>query len=288
MRGTNAIRHPGGWRSRDPGRICGAFALAVVLATAAVAGELKVDETAAGGGEFGLEAVTGVGCAFNDLVLGPGTVIGPQNSCEKILTSGATQVVNPGATLRTGVEIKFYDQFTAEADAVLEAHINPAIASAFPHLVDESPDGDKNYWAIYRLNLDPLTLALGEDIVHFGGYRSGGVPEFRVVLRRNAAPAENRLVLQARDNTVGGLVELAEGVTVPAGYSFVNVWWRTGDGNGQFMVSVNGEPAVGFVGLDNLVGRIDQVKVGFVEGTSVSTAGSYYLDDFASFRTLAP
>ncbi len=271
------------------GRAVCALALASAVATAAWAGELKVDPAAKAQGQFGLEAVTGIGCGGADVVVGPGTVSGTTTSCSTITTSaGGVQVVDPGATFVTGQQIKFNNDFSVDPGIGFEGRINTAIASPLPHLVDETPDGEKNYWAIYRINLDPLTLALGEDIGQFVGFRSTGVPEFRVVLRRNAAPAENRLVIQARDNVAGGLVEFPEELTVPAGYNFVNVWWRTGDGKGQFMVSVNGAPSIGFVNLENGTGRIDEVKVGFVDGTSATTTGSYYLDDFSSFRTLAP
>lgn len=289
MNGTGAQR-------REHGSTAGSIWICLLLALAglavterAPASEIKVNETAAAGGTFGLEVQAGIGCAGADLVIPAGSVTTDQTSCATITTAtpGPVTVDAAGVDFLTGSRIKFDADFAILEDA-FTAKINQFIDSPLAFLTDDSPDDETNYWAFYRINLDPLTLALGEDIGQLVGYNSAGTEQFRVVLRRNAAPAENRIAIQARDNTVGGLVEHDEEFPLAAGVNIVAVWWRTADGLGQFLVSVNGTPLFGLDALDNDTSRLESVRLGFVDGNPAATTGSYYLDDFSSFRTLAP
>lgn len=276
----------GGARSRATAAT--AAALALGLAAVAGAGELDVTPAAAAGGAFGLDASPGIGCATANNEVGPGDVAGNRTACDKITNADPSRVVNPGANFLAGTQIRFTDRFVVDADAPFSARVNAFINSPFAFLTDDSPSNETNYWAFYRVNLDDLDLALGDDIGQIVGYNAAGQPQFRLVMRRNAAPAENRIAIQARDDTAGMLVEHGEELPLGAGFNVIAVWWRSGPGRGQFLASVNGTPLGGLDGLDNDTGRIDRVRLGIVDGNPDLTSGSYYLDDFASFRTLAP
>lgn len=262
--------------------------LALGSPAGARAGELAVTPAAAGGGVFGLEVIPGIGCVQADVEVGPGNVLGNRTACDNITNADPSRVVTPGANLLAGSQIRLTPQFAVDADAALSLRINAFIGSPFAFVTDKSPDDESNYWAFYRVNLDGLDLALGDDIGHLVGFDAAGVPQFRLVLRRNAAPAENRIVIQARDDTAGGLVEHGEELTLGPGFNIVSVWWRSEPGRGQFLASVNGTPLGGLDGLDNGSARIDKVQLGVVDGNPDLTIGSFYLDDFSSFRTLAP
>ena len=270
-------------------RACAILAL-VALAPAARASDLAVRKVAASEGTWGLVVETEIGCAQADLLIPAGPVTGDQVSCSTITTAtpGPVNVASPGADFLTGGQITLNSGFSVDPNELLSARNNAFIATPFAYVTDGSPASLPRYVAWFSLDLDPFSLALGEDIGVLVGYDGGGVPQFRVLVRRNAAPAENRLVIQGRDNTLGGLVEHGEEFPLVAGHNRVSVWWRALDDRGQLLVSVNHTPLVWLEDLDNASSRIDSVRFGLVDGAPVSTTGSIYLDDFSSFRTLAP
>ena len=259
------------------------------LAPAATASELEVNAAAKLDGAFGLEVTTGVGCAQADLVVPAGPVTSDQTSCATIRTAtpGPVTVELPGVDFLTGLSIKLDDGLIVLGD-LFTAQLNPLIGSAFAFVTDDTPDDQQRYVAWFRLDVDPLSLALNEDLGLFVGYDSAGDEQFRVVLRRFLMAPELRLVVQGRDNTVGGLVEHGEQFPLTAGANQVSLWWRALAGRGQALLSVNQTPLDGIEDLDNAASRIDSVRLGLVDGNPAATSGSFYLDDFSSFRTLAP
>ena len=212
-----------------------------------------------------------------------------QTSCATIRTAspGPVTVNLPGVDFLTGLSIKLDEGMTVLGD-LFTAQLNPLIGSAFAFVTDDTPSDRSNYVAWFRLDIDPLTLALNEDLGLFVGYDSAGDEQFRVLLRRFLNAPELRLVVQGRDNTVGDLVEHDEQFPLAAGDNQVALWWLALDGRGQALLSVNQTPFQGLEDLDNAASRIDEVRLGLVDGNPNATMGSFYLDDFSSFRTLAP
>ena len=262
---------------------------ATLLTPSASASDLVVNSAAKLVGALGLEVTTGIGCAQADIVVPAGPVNSDQTSCATIRTAspGPVEVDLPGVDFLTGELIKLDDEFIVRGD-LFTAKQNPFIGVPFAFVTDGTPDDEKDYIAWFRIDLDPLALALNEDLGIFVGYDASGEEQFRVILRRFLMAPELRLVIEGRDNTVGDLVEHPEQFPLSSGSNQVALWWLAREDRGQALLSVNQTPLQGLVDLDNASSRIDEVRLGLVDGNPNATTGSFYLDDFSSFRTLAP
>ncbi len=78
---------------------------------------------------------------------------------------------------------------------------------------------------------------------------------------------------------------------MPAGWNLVEVEWEARAVTGHLVVRLNRAPGLGFVGLSGLTNgtlRIETVRLGAVAGVDSVVSGWLYLDEYASFRTLAP
>ena len=253
-------------------------------AWSAAVGMVDVTAAAAAGGLLGLAASLDGSCALPaDLIVDtPATVMGTFEACSSVRmvgveVTGATQV-------RAGWAISLREGFgaTAPLTATLDESLNP-----FAWLTDDRPYQESSYSAAFQLNLDPITMADGDRLVLLEG--SDGAVQLELYLLRDGVAMEHRLGLVARLDS-GARVETtaAEEVAVPAGWHGVEVDWLAGAGTGHLLLSLDGGPAFGLTGLDNELGRIDQVRWGAVGGAVSGTTGSLWLDDFDSGRRPAP
>ncbi|MCH7666954.1 MAG: hypothetical protein IH936_13630 [Acidobacteria bacterium] len=215
-------------------------------------------------------------------VTSPPTISGDFEGCNSVNAS-SVQVVSPGATLRAGTFIALGNGFSVASGADFTAVIDPSLLSPFTWVQDDSPIAENTYNAIFHLRLDALSLAASDELEHFVGYSSNGDPQFRVVLRKNLTLMENRLVILAREDG-GSFVEHSPEFLLPAGNNRIEIAWRAGDGDGEFVVSINSVPLSGLTGLNNGSSQIDFVRWGAVDGTVASTTGTMALDEFLSFR----
>ena len=100
-----------------------------------------------------------------------------------------------------------------------------------------------------------------------------------------------RLVLQVRGNR-GRFQTIGGGPVLAGAANLVEVHWTAASApdatDGSAALYINGELEAQEPTLGN--GRLDvrAILLGTVAGRTSGTRGSYYLDDFASFRTLAP
>ena len=106
-----------------------------------------------------------------------------------------------------------------------------------------------------------------------------------VVLLRNAALMENRLVLEARLDG-GGVSSTAgsEELLIPAGFQDIEISWGAAGGSGYLQAAVGTTLLTGLTDLDNDELLLDSVRWGANSGTVTASTGSFFLDDFASFR----
>jgi hypothetical protein len=245
--------------------------------------KVKVVDSAAFSGNFGLQVTTGVTCSPNDLTISsPPLISGDFEACNSITASGV-EVVSPGATFRAGSLISLDNDFSVASEVGFTAVIDPSLPSPFAWVQDDSPIAETTYNAVFYVSLDALNLAVGDELHHFVGYSSNGDAQFRVVLRKEPIPLEDRLAILAREDG-GAFVEYPSDFLLPAGYNRIEIAWRAGPGDGELQVSINGAPLAGLTGLNNDGSRIDFVRWGAVGGTLTSTTGAMQLDEFVSLR----
>jgi hypothetical protein len=259
---------------------------AVIAAPPSPASTLKVEAAAASEGSFGLAVGVALGCIVADLVIPAGPVTGQQSACSTITTAtpGPVTVASPGADFLAGSLIGLDNGFSIEFGQPFSATINRLIGPPVVFVTDDSPSAERFYQAFFSVRLDSLSLAPGEEFALFVGYSADQTVQFRVAMRRNAAVAENRLAIFARDDTLGGLVEHREEFPLTVGFNDIEVWWYAGAGDGSFLLSTNGAHLFGITGLDNGAGRLDFVRLGHLDGTPAATSGMLHFDDFGSFR----
>ena len=121
-------------------------------------------------------------------------------------------------------------------------------------------------------------------------YGPGRRHHLRLVLRR-AGPGMFRLGLQVRGNR-GGYESIGGGLVLAGGENLVEVEWQAASGpnatDGSAALYLNGVLEAREPTLAN--GRLDvrTIQLGILGGNVGQTRGSFYLDDFSAFRTLAP
>jgi len=155
----------------------------------------------------------------------------------------------------------------------------------FAFVEDGSPAAETSYRARFDLSLDDTGLADFDTFDVLAGYSANGDAQFRVVIKRNVALAEDRLVLAARENG-GGSVDTSGGgeLMLPAGFNRIEIYWHAEATGGQLLVSLNGAPFLGLTGLDNDLGVLDLVRLGVVAGSVGSSSGDIDIDDFYSWK----
>lgn len=260
------------------------LALVLGLSTpAAQAGSLDVNASAAFSGNFGLEVTPGSACVLPERVdLDSQIVIVDVDACS-FLTAVDTVVSGGGPVdFTAGISLAFGDGFVVQSGTGFSAGLDSSL-TRLAFVTDDSPAGLNSYKASFRLRLDDLNIGVGDKFPNLSGLSGDGITHFEVRLKRNVVPPENRLLLVAREDD-GTIVETPFGqeVMLPAGFNLIEIDWMAGAGTGRLLVSVNGTPFGGLLGLINGQARIDRVRWGVTDGDVDATAGSLDQDDFSS------
>jgi len=257
--------------------------VALLAPLAAHGGTLQVKEAAKHTDVYGLEAALGGSCAAAEevVVSAPAQINGAFTACTQLEANGV-EVSGAGATFSAGRVIVLGEGFSVDNGTAFTAVIDPGLYR-WASVRDDTPVGETSYRSTFRLRVDDLVVADGDEILHFAGYSSTGELQFGVSIKYNMALSENRLVLAAREDD-GGLVETPFGteVLLPTGWNQIGVDWVAGGGflrlflDGVFFTSLDG--------LDNDSSRVDSVRWGLVSGTASNTSGAVQVDDFYSSR----
>jgi hypothetical protein len=250
-----------------------------------LAGHLEVTADSASAGSFGLEVTVGGTCsAPDDLVIeAPPTIEGEFVACSTITASGV-EVSGTGATFGAGTSITLGEDFAVGSGAPFEVTFDAGLLSGLAWVGDDSPSSATSYNADFDVRLDSLTIGDTDRIELFNGYSQNGDVQFQVILKRNVALAENRLIMAVRQDD-GSFVETPsiEEVLLPASWNNLRISWLTGSGDGYLLVSVNGGVFVGLAGIDNDQQALDEVRLGYVGGTISSSVGFLEVDGFFSW-----
>ena len=134
------------------------------------------------------------------------------------------------------------------------------------------------------------SMAPGERFSLLNGWEQGtGRVNLYADLRR--APT-GRYTLVVRAKTDGGGNSLIVQGLKENSYQILTIEWAAAGGpganDGLVRLTRKGVAPKENTGLDNDEHYIDATRFGLVRNVDASTTGSFYLDDFSSFRTLAP
>jgi len=261
-------------------------AVHLLAAHAAAAGNLQVLSAAAHKGTKGLRVTVGSSCAGpQDLTVDGQTLSGPSTleGCATISSSGTT-VTSGQVTFRAGDHIALGDGFVVQSGATFVAQIDGVLLPD-ARVQDDAPAAQPHYSVGFFLNADALTLGASDRFDLFSAHAANGTPWFTMLLKRNAANTETRLVLEARQND--GSIVTTEGSTevrVLPGWLWVSVDWRAaaaGDTNGYAEIYLGGTFYTHLTALSNSNGRVDTVRLGAL-GVDPGTSGSFDVDSFVS------
>jgi len=275
-------------------RPAGRLILAVVVvvtcqligARGATAGSLQVLSAAAHKGTKGLRVTVGSSCVSpQDRTVDGQTLSGPSTleGCTSVSSSNTT-VTSGQVTFRAGDHIALGDGFVVESGATFVAQIDGTLLPD-ARVQDDTPGAQTHYSVGFFLNADALTIGASDRFDLFTAYAASGTPWFSMLLKRNAANTENRLVLEARRDD--GSIATTEGfseVRVLSGWLWISVDWRAAapaDTNGYAEVYVDGTFYTHLSSLSNSNGRVDRVRLGAL-GVDPGTSGSFDLDSFVS------
>ena len=269
------------------------MSLVLVGVSQADAGSLKVVDSAARIGVFGLEITVSSTCSGpSELNLTHQSLSGPATyeGCRTI-SSSSTEIANAGTVVfRAGERIALSDGFVVRSGASFIAEISrDLIADAY--VEDQTPAAERDYSAGFFLRLDQLTVDGSDKLDPFTGYASDGIPWLWLTVKRNLVLDEYRLVIRARrdDNSVATTEDVTEAVIQP-GWAWVALEWKAADvstSNGYLRLYLDGVLYAELTDLGNSDGRIDTVRLG-ASNAGGGTSGSFDVDYFQSQRGEAP
>lgn len=233
-------------------------------------------------GEYGLEIEPSSACASpNSVVLDNHAVTGVEafQACHQLTAASGFSVSWSGdAVLTAGSSIALNSRFHVEPGGLLSVAVNPDLKPA-AYVEDNSPASETEYHVEFFVNLDGLSLDIGDEIEHFAGYAADGAEQLRIMIRQQAGGPE--IVLAVRENT-GSFAETPPAI-LQGGWNNVSAIWKAGAGVSASL-SVNGTAPSTLSNLQTGQGRIDYVRWGVVDGIFVKNPGSILMDDFTSSR----
>jgi hypothetical protein len=242
-------------------------------------GGWAVTATAAYVGSYGLEVAIGSCGGDEEVVLsdppGPGPL--SVDACISITAGGGFIVVDGAAvTFTAGRVIGLYDGFAVESGGSFSSVIDPNLD---PHgwVQDDSPDSEARYLAEFFIDLDGLTLGVGDELHHFVAYSTAGEAQLRLVIRDGP-----EVSLEIREDD-GGYHSTSPGLPLVPGWNRITLAWEA-SGSATASLTVNDSATAELVGLDTDGRRIDSVRWGIVGGSLGGSSGTIHQDAFSSWR----
>jgi len=212
-----------------------------------------------------------------------------------------TVTVNPPTLIfADGFESGSFSAWSAEVDGEndLSVSATAALAGAWGmnalidngtsmYVRDDTPTGEGVYCA--RFLFDPNGIGMGGGDTHrIMVARNNQADVIRIDFRRSKAGAYQ---VSASVRTDAGSYVTTSWFTISDAQHPIKVAWRaaTGPGtnDGSLTLRVNGAPKQTLGGLDNDTHRIEQARLGPLQGIDGRTRGTEFFDDFVSSR-LAP
>jgi hypothetical protein len=169
----------------------------------------------------------------------------------------------------------------------LEVVVDGTTSKAF--VQDDSPNGEKIYRFSFYLDTNAVATTSGNTIL-FG--RSSGANAANVIqIFLSPSPRDPGLYLLSAKTLQDNGVAIRSGkVSLGSKPSLIEFEWVAGDGSGNGSIRMwrNGNLKASRTNIANDSFQIDEVRLGVPKGVPSDTIGSFYLDEFQSFRSLAP
>ena len=258
--------------------------LLVLGVPSAEGASLQVVAAAAHSGSYGLRVTLGSACTgVDDVELDNQTLSGPATivAC-RTLTATATTVSAGEVALEAGERVALGSGFSVSSGASLVVGIDPALTGT-AYVADSTFSGD-HYGAGFFLRADNIVWDIFErfEVLRLASW--DGTMWASFVLKRNAILDENRLVLDARDDS--GIIrstELFTEVVFPQGWSWVSLDFKAGKNGhqGHLYLYLNDQMVSGLYFLDNYAAQVDRVLLG-AQGAGSAVSGSFDIDEFVS------
>ena len=152
------------------------------------------------------------------------------------------------------------------------------------YLTDDSPAAERHYTANFRFDPNSISMRSGNAHYLFYGYTGTSTIVTRIELRYYSGHYE----LRANIRNDGSTWYNTAWVTLTDAPHQVALEWRAstaaGANNGLVSLSVDGGAPVSLTNIDNDTRRIDRIRFGPAGGLDSGTRGTYYLDEFMSYR----
>ncbi len=152
------------------------------------------------------------------------------------------------------------------------------------YLTDDSPAAERHYTANFRFDPNSISMRSGNAHYLFYGYTGASTIVTRIELRYSSGNYE----LRANIRNDGSTWYNTAWITISDAPHQIALEWRAataaGANNGLVSLSVDGGTPVSLTTIDNDTRRIDRIRLGPVGGLDSGTRGTYYLDEFASYR----
>jgi hypothetical protein len=199
-----------------------------------------------------------------------------------------TNSVSGDARFEAGSSIRLDNGFSMGSGASASFHIVPVLASPYAWVEDVTPVSETEYVASFWLRLDDYSFSEPGYLIPFVSYTNTGVNPFFLVIIRNDALEQNRLVAVACLDGGSCPDSLGFETALDDGWNSIRAHWKAGPGNGFLRISVNGSPLVSptpaLGALDNDTLRVEAVRLGLVAGVPGPATGAFHLDEFASWK----
>jgi hypothetical protein len=205
----------------------------------------------------------------------------------------------PGAIISPG-RLEVNEDAALEGECGLEVLTDGTTVNRW--VMDESPTNETTYRASFLINMNDFafngaTSATNKHIL-FANTARNGAGANEAAVRLFLKERGSRFVVSASaQNTAGDRSRHTPNVTLEAYVDCctthqIEVEWQQasgpGIGDGIIRVRVDGGPWAQRTTVKNTGQEIYNARLGAFTAIDSESTGSYYLDDFQSFRTLAP
>jgi len=153
------------------------------------------------------------------------------------------------------------------------------------YVASDHPIAEPRYRARFYFDPNSISMVNGDNHMIFIGYSGTSTQVVRVLFRRYSNNYQVRAAL-VNDGTSW---TNSSWFTIADGPHYLEIDWKastaSGANNGGLTFWIDGVQKANLTGIDNDTRKIDQARLGAVNGIDSGTRGTYYFDDFVSTRT---
>ncbi len=171
----------------------------------------------------------------------------------------------------------------------LEVLVDGSTNSAY--VADSSPADEKVYRLEFRIRHNSLAMDTGTGhLILLGRRGEPSLNNIRIFIKELGSPPSYKITARVKKDGAG--TANCGKFTMGSLGSRVGLEWAAasapGANDGFCRLLKNGGVQFENLSIDNDTLEVDNVRFGVPQGVSANTTGSYYLDEFSSFRTLSP